>query len=91
MKHLGKLIFGLLNDFGIKEQVLGCQALSFWPEVVGKKIAIITEAERYSDGKIIVRVSNDAWRNELLFYKHDIVKDLNRRIGSETVKDIMFI
>ena len=88
MKTLGQALSQLIKDLGIESEIIHNQAVQLWPEVVGKKIANITQAKKI-DGKILfVKVKNDSWRNELVFLKKDIIERLNKRIGKKVVEDL---
>ena len=88
MKTLGQALKELIKDLGIEGEVIHHQAVQLWPEVVGKKIATISQAEKI-DGKILfIKVNNDSWRNELVFLKRDIIERLNKRIGKKVVEDL---
>lgn len=88
MKTLGQALKQLINDLGIENEVILHQAVQLWPEVVGKKIANISRAERIDGNILFVKVTNDSWRNELVFLKKDIIERLNKRIGKIVVKDL---
>jgi len=88
MKTLGQALKQLIKDLGIESEIIHHQAVQLWPEVVGRKIASISQAEKI-DGKILfVKVKNDSWRNELVFLKKDIIERLNKRIGKKIVEDL---
>ena len=57
---------------------------------MGPKIAEVTSAERIRDGKLWVSVGHPAWRNELNFMKAELVEKINREMGAEVVRDIIF-
>ena len=91
MELIGQILNKYLTDLGIKKSITDYQAINYWHEIVGEKISRVTEPERMSDGKIFVKVKNDTWRNELIFYKKEIIEKLNSTIGSRAVKDIILI
>ncbi|MCS7013388.1 MAG: DUF721 domain-containing protein [Chloroherpetonaceae bacterium] len=66
------------------------KAIRLWREVVGSHIARVSEVEKIVDGILHVKVKNSAWRNELTFRKQSIIHQLNHRIGSPFVRDIVF-
>jgi len=88
MKTLEQALKKLIIDLGIENKVLYYQAINFWPEVVGKRIAKISKAERIERNILFVKVLNDAWRNELIYLKKEIVERLNKKIGKKIVEDI---
>ena len=91
MELLGSVLNKVFNDLGIEKSIKRYQVLSDWRKIVGKKIAEVTEPQRISDNKIIVKAKNDVWRNELVFYKTAILKKIQTKTGSQTIKDIIFI
>ncbi len=52
MKTLGQALSQLIKDLGIESEIIHNQAVQLWPEVVGKRIANISQAEKI-DGKIL--------------------------------------
>lgn len=88
MKTLAQALGQLLKDLGIENEVLLNQAVHLWPEIVGKRIAKISHAEKIDGNILFVKVQNDSWRNELVFLKKDIIERLNKRIGKKLVEDI---
>jgi len=91
MEQIGNILSKFLYELGIDKPVMKYRALTMWPEIVGERISNVTEAKRLTDGKIFVKVQNDSWRNELTFYKQEIIQKINKEIGLKIVKDIILI
>ena len=91
MKSIGNILGHLIQDFGIEKSIKGYQALTIWSEIVGKRIAEISEPVKIRNGKLFIRVKTDSWRNELIYHKKDITDRLNASLGSVVVKDIVLI
>ena len=88
---LNDVLNNLIKNLGIERQILENQAILFWPLIAGPKIAKNTTAERIQDGILFVKVNSDVWRNELLFYKKDLINKLNIKLGKQVVSDIMLV
>jgi predicted nucleic acid-binding Zn ribbon protein len=71
----------------IKRYAVFCE----WKEIVGTRVASVTEPARISGERLFIKVKSDVWRNELIFHKADILKKINQRAGEETIKDIVLI
>ncbi len=72
------------------EQGLGEVALiSSWEEVTGKAIASRTKKLYIRDGILYVHLSSSVVRNELLMLRQELMKKLNRKAGSEIIRDIV--
>ena len=61
------------------------------PEKPGKTIAGHTRPVRVANGKIFVEVKNDAWRNELVYHKKELLEKLNKSLNEDVIRDIVLI
>jgi hypothetical protein len=62
-----------------------------WAAEVGDAVAARAAPAAFRDGVLSVRVSGAAWMQELQFIKEEIRAKLNRRLGSEVVRDVYFV
>ncbi len=90
-QSFGDIMKNLIKNLGIEDQILENQAIARWPEVAGLKIAQQTEVQRIKDGILFIKVKNDVWRNELLFYKRDLILKMNEKLGKSIVADIIWV
>jgi predicted nucleic acid-binding Zn ribbon protein len=95
---------GKINRLGIDmERVLGGREMLrklkehtapiVWAEVVGEQLAAATEVLGVSGGVLRVSAKSSVWANELTFYKTDILKRLNAKLGAPrayVITDIHF-
>ncbi len=91
MKTVGSIIQQYLRETGLEPTVKSYQTLHSWPSIVGEKIARVTEPVRLKNGKLYVRVASDSWRNELLFYREEVIDKLNKAAGSRIVREIVLL
>ncbi|MBC8277860.1 MAG: DUF721 domain-containing protein [FCB group bacterium] len=87
---IGDAIKEFLQSQGFTEKIEQADVIRMWPEIVGDKIASKTEAKRISKGMLMVKVSDSAWRNELVYMRENLRKKINSRIGKDLVKEIKF-
>ncbi|MGQ9806237.1 MAG: DUF721 domain-containing protein [Chlorobiales bacterium] len=66
------------------------RTMKLWAEVAGPYITRVSQVEKIERGLFYVKVKNAAWRNELMFKKAAIMEEMNKRLGKEFVKDIIF-
>lgn len=85
-KVLVRTLKGLRIDRRLKEQ----SALLNWSKVVGDRIAAQTNPLRVKDSILFVRVTSASWRNELVFLKSKIIRELNQSVKANVIKDIVF-
>ncbi len=89
-KPLNKLIYQFLKSIGIRDKIEENFAIVYWDMVVGKEISEKTEPFKVVKGILFVKVNDAVWRNELQFFKHEIIQKLNNKIGKKIVEDIKF-
>jgi len=91
LEKLNTSIQSFLENYGLKKGVKQNSAMLYWEDVVGDKISKNTEPQSVEHGTLTVSVSNPAWRQELIFKKEEIIKQLNKKIGENTIKELRFI
>lgn len=88
LNRIGGPLQELLTKLHLVKPMVGWQAVSLWPDVVGERVAERSKAVAFRDGILIVDVASPSWMTELSYLKRRIVKDLNRQIGENVVQDI---
>ena len=91
MKHLKKAIEEAIDGAGIKFALDQENAVVLWDVVVGDVVSEVTKAEKVEAGTLVVRVETSVWRQELHMQKREIIKKLNKKIGTNAIKEIRFI
>jgi predicted nucleic acid-binding Zn ribbon protein len=91
VKTVGAALQELIRELGISKPIQRHSALVIWPEVVGETISLVTRPDRVSGDRLIVKVNNHAWRNELVYQKTEILNKLNRTLKETVISDIVFI
>lgn len=83
---LSRTLKGLKIDRRLKEE----SVILNWKKVVGETIAAKTNPLKVKDSILFVRVENPSWRNELVFLKPKIIKELNQSVKANVIKDMVF-
>ena len=91
MKHLKRAIEEAIEGVGIKSALDQEAATTFWKNVVGEAVSLVTKAEKVESGTLVVRVDSSVWRQELHMQKKEIINKLNKKIGTKAIRDIRFI
>lgn len=90
-ERAGAAVEALLKELGLWKAYREFRVLDYWADAAGEIIARVTTPESIQHGRLYVAVENSAWRNELTFYKRDIIERLNERAEEDVVKDIIFV
>lgn len=88
---LGEHLRRIVVDLGLEKRVEKARIFTEWPKWMGDTIGMHSKPVKLKHGKLYVKVENDAWRNELIFQKHQIISKINGKTGKEIIKDIFFI
>ena len=88
--RIGSFFRKTLESAGIADRVDRQMAVAFWEEIVGEKLASKTKALKVEKDVLKVRVVSSSWRNELVFFKKEILKKIAKRIGKGKINDIYF-
>ena len=88
---LGLILSKSIKRLGLEKRLKGEAVILNWDKVVGPRIASKARAFKFFDSRLMVEVENPSWRNELLFMKEKIIKELNKSINSRLIKDIIFV
>lgn len=91
MQSLKTAVNLFLRKSGLEKGVHQEMALLVWDDAVGESIAAQTEPEKVEHGVMVVKVSTPTWRQELQLKKTDIIKEVNSRIGRQSIKNIRFV
>jgi predicted nucleic acid-binding Zn ribbon protein len=83
-----------LDDY-IREMNLGgklseVSVIGSWEEIVGKAISSRTTKIFIKDHVLYVHLNSSVVRNELLMLREALKEKLNKKAGSEVIKDIVF-
>ena len=91
VESISGVLPALLRDLGLDAGIMGWRAVMEWPEAVGPRLARRTRAVSFQEGTLRVEVEGSSWRYELGFLKRDLLRQLNRHLGSSLVRDLEFI
>ncbi len=82
----------VLKNLDLKRKHEQGKICEFWEEGVGKKIAGHTSPYSLAEqGKLLVNVDSSPWVEELTrFHKEKIKREINKLLGQEAVKEIVF-
>ncbi len=90
--HIGSVLTGTFDSprLNVKARLTEYDVKKAWAGVVGKNIARRSRPKKLINDTLHVTVSTSAWMTELMHLKPDILAKLNRGIGREAVKEIVF-
>jgi len=88
---LKKVIEELLETYNLKSGFTQVRIQRIWSQIVGRHIAKRTSEIRLKNDTLFVRLNSAALRTELSFAKTKIIRNLNRQLGEDIIKENVFI
>ena len=86
---LKEAIEQLLNAYGMKDRINESKLINSWETVVGSLIQRHTLDLHIKRKVLYVKVDSAALRNEISYSKENLIKDLNKYVGSIVINDIV--
>src|SRR6185503_1295525 len=88
-EKLGDVMGSLLSKAGISERMKQASVIPDWRSLVGPQIAKVTEPLSVTrQGTLFVAVTTNAWMTELSLMEPQLLRRLNERTGTLTIKRI---
>ena len=82
------LIDKVMLEGDTREKVLEQRASYLWTEVVGPGVNRYTFRRYVDHGVLHVYISSAPLKNDLSFLRHNIINEINNRLGSPVITDI---
>lgn len=87
-EKLNSALHFALREMGLEKKLKERQCLLLWDEVVGEKLASVSQAEDIKNGVLFVSAKDSIWGQEIFNFKGLIIQKLNAKVGEEIVKDV---
>ncbi len=87
--HIGNILRSLVRKYGLEKALHQERMPEYWADVVGPRIARISDIRSFENGVLKVFIAQPAWRTEVTLRRGDIRQQLNTRIGEDLVKEII--
>jgi predicted nucleic acid-binding Zn ribbon protein len=87
---LGEAIRDMLSAYRLEGKLQKARVIEAWPKVTGKMITNHTKDMYFKGAKLFVKIDSPALKTELSYSKSQIIEELNKIVGEEVVKDIVF-
>jgi len=76
---------GVLREMDVDAAAKEALVLAAWPEVAGEMLGDRTTAVEYSDGRLVIEVTDATWKKNLEYLAPQMLAKLNRSVPSSNV------
>jgi hypothetical protein len=89
MDQAGRIIAGMKGAAAVTSpERIACGA---WKRAVGKRLAMRTRPVKLVRDRLVVEVEDDIWRESLWKMRFQILRNIEKEIGTEIVADLTFV
>ncbi|MBM3709756.1 MAG: DUF721 domain-containing protein [Actinobacteria bacterium] len=89
-ENISSIIKQYLSDSNIGKKLKRYSVFNHWAEIVGSEISSKTKPEKLFKGILYISVENSAWANEISLMSRKLVKEINKFIGEDIVRELRF-
>ena len=89
-QSLAEVIRQLLKEQHLDDKLNDRHIIDAWSVVLGPNISQYTTSLSVCDQTLYVSLSSAVLRHELFLSKQEILSALNRHVGAEVIRDIVF-
>ncbi|MCE5174577.1 MAG: DUF721 domain-containing protein [Bacteroidales bacterium] len=89
-QSLHEILDEALKSMKIDGKLFETRLINAYPEIVGSGIAAHTKSLYIQRGVLYVKIDSAVIRNELQMMRQSLIEHLNRQVGHDTIKDIVF-
>ena len=89
MDQAGRIIAGMKGAAAVTSpERIAC---GVWKRAVGKRLAARTRAVKLVRDRLVVEVDDEIWRESLWKLRFQILRNIEKEIGTEIVADLQFV
>ncbi|MBS4012753.1 MAG: DUF721 domain-containing protein [Bacteroidetes bacterium] len=90
-QSLGEVIKDMIDQLKWSDKINEQKIVDCWAKIMGANIMAYTGSIELRKKTLTVHIKSAALKNELNFGKSKIIASLNKEMGSELIKEIVFI
>ncbi len=90
-KAIKDVLFGIMSDIEINYKNSPNKILEVWPEIIGKKLAPMTEVLSFKNKILFIKVKNSTLYSILSQHEKDrLLKVLQNKFSKDAIRNIIF-
>ena len=91
VQPIGESLKALMQAYRLDGKLSEVNIVQSWEKIMGKPIALKTQQLYFKDSKLFVRLTSAPLKHELNMSKSKVIELLNREVGTDAVKDVVFL
>ena len=91
VEDIGGVLSRVVQSLGLEREMQGWRAAEAWPHIVGPRIARHTRCAGFREGVLRVETESSAWTHELGYLEPELIRKINRFLGTDSVREVKFV
>ena len=88
-RKIGVIIRKLMKNPRLALELDKLDAIEVWEDIIGLTLKKYITSQKISDGVLYIKLNSAVVRNELVYQKTMLMKEMNQRLGKEFIRDII--
>ena len=90
MKSLSNVMRKILKNPKLSKRLDNIKIIEIWNELIGSNLQKYVLDSKVYNGKLFIKLKSSTLRNEFLYKKSQIIKEINSKFGRKVLSDIIF-
>jgi predicted nucleic acid-binding Zn ribbon protein len=89
-EKIGSIVENILAERGYLTICKEYEVVEAWPRIAGERLARVTECRNVENGILYVKVFTASWRQEITYFKRQLIKRIHEETGCTSIREIVF-
>ena len=90
MKSLSNVMRKILKNPKLSKRLDNIKIIEIWNELIGSNLQKYVLDSKVYNGKLFIKLKSSTLRNEFVYKKSELLKQINKGFGKKIIEDIIF-
>ena len=90
MKSLSNVMRKILKNPKLSKRLDNIKIIEIWDELIGSNLQKYVLDSKVYNGKLFIKLKSSTLRNEFVYKKSELLKQINKSFGKKIIEDIIF-
>ena len=90
MKSLSNVMRKILKNPKLSKRLDNIKIIEIWNELIGSNLQKYVLDSKVYNGKLFIKLKSSTLRNEFVYKKSELLKQINKSFGKKIIEDIIF-
>ena len=90
MTSLSNVMRKILKNPKLSKRLDNIKIIEIWNELIGSNLQKYVLDSKVYNGKLFIKLNSSTLRNEFIYKKSELLKQINKSFGKKIIDDIIF-